>query len=129
MTHENPNQDESPADEQETNNHARAIAAQLRLAEEETLEEIGADAEPHKFSDCPSCDGDLQYQNRSDALCLECGDLFSHEIRGERHLLWSFDDHGSLDEIVDRLDPADDHEPGFVRASELDEDDQEGSDK
>jgi hypothetical protein len=47
MTHENPIEDESSADEQETNNHAKAIAAQLRQADDETLEEIGADPEDH----------------------------------------------------------------------------------
>ena len=59
MTHENPNQDESPADEQETNDHARAIAAQLRLAEEETLEEIGADPDDH-FTRASELDEDDQ---------------------------------------------------------------------
>lgn len=43
MTHENPNQNESSADEQETNNHANAIARKLRMASEETLEEIGVE--------------------------------------------------------------------------------------
>lgn len=43
MTHENPIDDESSADEQETNNHANAVARQLRLASEETLEEISDD--------------------------------------------------------------------------------------
>jgi len=45
MTHENPNQDESPADEQDTNNHANIVARQLRLADQETREEIGAESE------------------------------------------------------------------------------------
>lgn len=43
MTLENPNESESPPEENESNNHANAIARQLRMASEETLEEIGAD--------------------------------------------------------------------------------------
>lgn len=60
MTHENPNQNESSADEQETNNHAKAIAAQLRLAEEETLEEIGADPDDH-FTRASELDDDQEH--------------------------------------------------------------------
>ena len=48
MTHENPIEDESSAEENESNNHARGIAAQLRLADDETLEEIGVDPDDHQ---------------------------------------------------------------------------------
>lgn len=40
MTEENPIEDEGRS---EKNNHANAVARQLRLASEETLEEIGAE--------------------------------------------------------------------------------------
>lgn len=94
MTHENPNHDESSADEQETNNHARAIAAQLRLADQETREEIGAASET--VADAGNY-GD------------EVGD----------------DDRP----VPAHVDPADQEEPEFVRASELETDQEDATDE
>ena len=59
-------------------------------------------ADPHKFDECPSCEGELQYQTESDAQCLNCGEVFTHEIRGDRHLLWDFDGAGRIDGGVAR---------------------------
>jgi hypothetical protein len=47
MTHENPTQDESSAEQDESNAHAKAIARQLREADDETLNEIGVDPSDH----------------------------------------------------------------------------------
>jgi len=56
----------------------------------------------HKFTTCPSCSGDLQYQTEADIECLNCGELFCHEIRYDRHLLWDYDDLGWMRGVVNR---------------------------
>ena len=60
-------------------------------------------ASHHEFDECPECGGDLQYQTRADAMCLDCGDVFTHEIRADRHLLWDFDS-GAMNEVVARVE-------------------------
>ena len=58
----------------------------------------------YEFEKCPTCGGDLQYQTRSDAECLNCGEVFCHEIRTDRHLLWNFDAFGWMHEVVARVE-------------------------
>jgi len=62
------------------------------------------DGVEHEFEECPTCGGDLQYQTQADAECLNCGDLFAHEIRTDRHLLWNFDSRGWMNEVVARAE-------------------------
>mgnify|MGYP000459245759 CR=1 FL=1 len=57
----------------------------------------------HKFDECPTCGGDLAYQTDTDAECRNCGEVFCHEIRTDRHLLWNYDDLGWMHEVVARV--------------------------
>ncbi|WP_435143674.1 hypothetical protein [Halobaculum sp. P14] len=59
---------------------------------------------PHHFEDCPECDGDLEYQTQSDAMCQDCEAVFIHEIRTSRHLLWRFTHEDGLTEVVARAE-------------------------
>jgi len=59
-------------------------------------------ADPHTFDTCPDCDGRLRYQTQSDVQCEDCDALFSHEIRGTRHLLWRFTHAEGMVEVVAR---------------------------
>lgn len=61
-------------------------------------------AVPHSFEDCPDCDGDLEYPSQSDVLCQDCEAMFTHEIRGERHLLWRYTHEDGLTEVVARAE-------------------------
>lgn len=61
-------------------------------------------ATEHEFTDCPSCDGNLQYQSRSDVMCLDCEEVFHHQIRNGEHLLRDFDWFGPLTEVVARAE-------------------------
>ena len=65
---------------------------------------IDADADPHQFTDCPDCGGDLEYQTQTDAECQDCEALFSHEIRGDQHLLWRFTHSDGMTEVVARAE-------------------------
>lgn len=68
-------------------------------------EHLSAESEApaaHQFKTCPSCSGDLQYQTVADVECLNCGEVFCHEIRYDRHLLWDYDDLGWMRGVVDR---------------------------
>lgn len=58
----------------------------------------------HKFDECPTCGGELQYQTRGDAECLSCGEVFCHEIRTDRDLLWNYDGRGWMHEVVARAE-------------------------
>jgi len=61
-----------------------------------------ADSDAHSFEDCPDCGGVLEYPTQSDVMCRDCESLFSHEIRGTRHLLWRFTHEDGLTEVVAR---------------------------
>lgn len=58
----------------------------------------------HSFEDCPSCAGSLYYPNRADVVCNDCGNEYCHEIRSDRHLLWSYTDDYRLNEVVARAE-------------------------
>jgi hypothetical protein len=52
------------------------------------------------FDGCPECGGSLACPSRSDRICQDCGEEYSHETRGDRHLLWSVDEDYQLNEVV-----------------------------
>lgn len=62
----------------------------------------GTDRTP--FDGCPECGGPLACPTRSDRVCQDCGEEYCHETRGDRDLLWSFDDDYQLNEVVARAE-------------------------
>ena len=70
---------------------------------------------PFSFDGCPSCGADIHYPTKGFAECPDCGDEFVHEIRSNRHLLWSWEGSDGMGEVVNSAEKAEN------RAGEKDE--------